>query len=396
MATKKDTGATATSAPTKALSETAKKELLDAAIESSSKNINTTFVETGDIGLDLALSNGLGLPEGSSILFWATPGVGKTTMVGDMCKRLLDEAARAQEPYKVLYIAVENSKELLKALGLGKYMSSKDLLYLTGQTNWRKVELYYDAVLKGYKEFKDVKVIIIDSVNNVLSDSNLEKSGADGDYGTRAKERSNFYSKYLPVCSERGITSIFISQARKKQDAGLYEDPNKAAVTQVDLHNVEVIIKCTKKTLTSADGQVLKKSVFGEVKEQKRYVLKLDSTAANCKNRFYQGLPAEILVVKGSGVDNSYSLRKLLEFNKYLTGTGGWFTFSSEISDLIGVPADKKLRVAEVNDYLRNNMGPLVEFLKEAGQYKLSADESNMSEEETFDDEEDSSDEGEE
>ncbi len=376
-------------APTKSLTETAKKELLDTVVESSMKNIDTTFVETGNIGFDLEVSNGLGLPEGSSILFWATPGVGKTTLIGDVCKRLLDEAKRNGKPYKILYIADENSKDLLKALGLEPYMASKDLLYLYGQTNWRKVELYYDAVLKGYKDFKGVKVIIIDSVNNVLSDSNLEKSSADGDFGTRARERSNFYSKYLPICSEKGVTSIFISQARKKQDATMYEDQNKAAVTQVDLHNVEVIIKCSKKVLSSSDGQVLKKTAFGDVKDQKRYVLKLDSTPSNCKNRFYQGLLVEVLVVKGKGIDNTYTLRKLLEFYKYLKNASGWFTFSEGVAKLIGIDKEKKLRVSQVNELLRAHMGTLIGVLKEAGQYKLDADEEDLAEEETFENTED-------
>ena len=47
------------------------------------------FVETGDVGLDLALSDGKGLPIGSSTLLWAKPGSGKTTVVADACKRLM-------------------------------------------------------------------------------------------------------------------------------------------------------------------------------------------------------------------------------------------------------------------------------------------------------------------
>ena len=383
MATKKTTGFT--SAPTSALSETAKRALLDAAVEQSYKNIDTKFIETGDIGFDLAVSNGLGLPEGSSILLWAKQAVGKTTILGDICKRLLDEATRKGEDYKILFIAVENSKELLKSIGLGKYMMSKQLLYLTGQTNWRKIELYYDAVLQGYKDFAGVKLIIIDSVNQVLSDANVEKSGSDGDFGTRARERGNFYAKYLPVCSEKGITSVFISQVRKKQDAGMYEDPSKAAVTHADLHSVEVIFKCTKKVLSSADGQVEKDSPFCKVKAQKRYIVKLDSSCTDCKNRFFDSVPAEILVVKGVGVDNTYALRKLLEFNKYMKGSGGWFTFNTELSKALNLPDKKNMRISEVNSILRDNMGLLIDILKKAGKYCLDPSEVDLSQEETFD-----------
>ena len=44
--------------------------------------------------------------------------------------------------------------------------------------------------------------------------------------------------------------------------------------------------------------------VLRQTKVQKRYVLRLDSAAANCKNRFFKALPAEVLVVKGEGIDS--------------------------------------------------------------------------------------------
>ena len=50
---------------------------------------DTSFIETGNIGFDMALSNGLGLPIGSSVLLWAAPACGKTTLFADVSKRLI-------------------------------------------------------------------------------------------------------------------------------------------------------------------------------------------------------------------------------------------------------------------------------------------------------------------
>lgn len=368
------------------ISATARKEILEAALKNSKAHIETTYRETGDIGFDLAVTNGLGLPEGSSVLFWADAGIGKTTLVGDVCKRLLGRAEKEGTPYRILYLATENSKELLKAMGLTEAMDSGSLIYVgEQQLTWRMVEAFYEGILQSFKGYENIKMVIIDSVNNVLSEANMQKSGADGDFGTRAKERGNFYAKYFPKCSEKGVTTMLISQARQKQDAGMYEDSKKAAVTFADRHNVEVIFKCTKKALKGTDGQVQIKTAFGDVKEQRRYVLKLDSSATDCKNRFFKGLPAEVLVVKGEGIDNSYALRKLLEFRNFLKQSAGWYTFSSAVAELLQIPEDKKLRIADVNKYIKENMGTLVQFLKDAGLYRLDADESDLSEEEDFD-----------
>ena len=161
------------------------------------------YIETGDIGLDLALTDGKGLPMGSSILFWAKPGCGKTTVVVDACKRLIQKAKATKKPFKTVYIGVEDSKGLISSLGMDEYIESGDFLYISGQLCWRQIEIIYTLALRGEGKFKDVKLIAIDSINNVLSDQNMKASVADGDFGTKARERSNFYSKFLPLCKEK-------------------------------------------------------------------------------------------------------------------------------------------------------------------------------------------------
>ena len=62
------------------------------------------FIETGNIGFDLALSNGKGIPVGASVLLWADPGCGKSTILADVSKRLLKRSKKNNIPFKVLYI----------------------------------------------------------------------------------------------------------------------------------------------------------------------------------------------------------------------------------------------------------------------------------------------------
>ena len=332
------------------------------------------YLETGNVGLDLALTDGKGLPLGSSVLLWATPGVGKTTVLGDLCKRLISTYNSKENPFKVLYIDVEDSTGLLTSLGLDKYKKSKDFIHLRKQLCWRQIEGIYNAILNKEPIWEDIKVVVIDSVNNILSDQNIKNSIADGDFGTRSKERSSFYSKFLPRCKEEGVCTFLISQARQKQNAGMYEDPNKAAVSNVDLHNVDIIIKCTAKTNSTDASKIEETTIFGTDKVASKYIMVMDSKATGCKNRYIKGHSVELMVEKGKKVHNYYTVRKMLEGNKFLKTSGGWYTFSKEICEAFGI-SDSKLRVNAANKIVEEHMGDFITFLKKVGKYKVGLEE---------------------
>lgn len=359
---------------------------------------DTEFIETGNIGFDFAVSNGKGLPIGDSILLWAKPGCGKTTVIVDVCKRLIEKGKATNKPFKVLYVAVERSRELMATLGMNKYMllkdgsGSGDFLYLPGGYCWRQIEKIYNIILEGKEElYKDVKVIVIDSINSIGSDQSQKNSVADGDYGTRARERANFYPKMLPKCKEKGITSIFISQLRKKQDVKTpFEDPTKAAVSTADLHYVDAIFKCTSSTNTTDASKAIVNTIYGKQKNTIKWIFKMDSTATDCKNRYFEGNITEILCEKKRGCLNYYSLCKLLEGNKLAKTAGGWWTINKELCESLNLP-NGKLRKAELNKILHEHACELVEFLKKAGMYKvdINSEEVAMTEEDFTDEDED-------
>lgn len=353
--------------------------------ESIKENKPLEYVETGNIGLDLALSDGKGLPMGASILLWAKPGSGKTTIVADASRRLIKKAKANGETFKVLYLAVEDSSGLMSALGMDEYMDSEDFLYVPRGFCWRQVETFYEAVLNGYGKYEGVKLIVIDSVNNVLSDQNVKNSVADGDFGTKSRERSAFYSKFLPLCKEKGISSIFISQVRQKQAASMYEDPNKAAVSNVDLHNVDIIIKCTALTDTKYASKIEEETIFGTDKVSSKCIFRMDSKAADCKNRFIRGNAVDLLFEKGKCVWNYFVIEKMLLANKLLkVPSNGWYTFDKEISETFDLP-DSKMRLEEVHGFVQDHIGDFVELLKRMGKYKVKISETEVpvTEEET-------------
>ena len=350
------------------------KALLDKAAEKAKP---VEYIETGNVGLDLALTDGKGLPMGSSTLFWAKPGSGKTTIVADASRRLIQSAKNRGEVFKVLYLAVEDSSALMSSLGMDEFIESEDFIYVGKQLCWRHIETFYEAVLNGYGKYNGVKLIVIDSVNNVLSDQNMKNSVADGDFGTKSRERSQFYSKFLPLCKERGISSFFISQVRQKQNAGMYEDPNRAAVSNVDLHNVDIILKCSASSNLTDASKIEEETIFGKDKVASKCIFKMDSKATDCKNRYIKGNAVELLFEKGKCVWNYYTVKKLLLGNKLLKMAAGWYTFDSEICSSFGIP-ENKLRNAEVNNIVQNHIGDFIELLKKMGKYKVGIKETEI------------------
>ena len=338
----------------------------------------TEFIETGNIGFDMAISNGRGLPLGSSILFWGAPGCGKTTLFADVARRLIRTHKAEDKPFRVLYLAVEGSKELMKSLGLKEYIDSKDFIYIERRFTWSQVELFYDAVLAGKGEYKDVKLIVIDSINNVLSDQNVKNSVSSGDFGSKAKDRNNFWAKYLPVCKQKRISTFMVAQMRQKQDAGtsMFAEKEKAAASFSDLHNADVIFKCKKLTNNKDSVKVITKTAFGENKDTIKYVLMLDPTNAASKNRIDRTYQCEILLEKGVGAHNYYALRKMLILHGFLKENGAWYNFPKEVAEGLGV-SDKKMYMNDVNEIIKENSGAFVNLLKETGCYSIVAKSSD-------------------
>lgn len=352
------------------------KSMLEKALKKAEP---TQFLETGDVGLDLALSDGKGLPMGSSTLFWAKPGCGKTTVVTDACKRLIQAAKSRGEKFQVLYLAVEDSRSLMSALGMDEYIDSGDFIYHAQGFKWRHIEWFYQGVLNHCKGYEDVKLIVVDSVNNVLSDQQSEKSIADGDFGTKARERYAFYQKFLPLCKEEKISSFFISQVRHNQNAKTPYDPSdKAAVGDGDLHNVDIILKCTASSSGNDASKIEEETIFGTEKVSSKCIFTMSSQATYCKNRYTRGNKVELLFEKGKCVWNYYTVKKLLLGNKLIKSpTSGWYTFDPEICSTFNI-SENKLRNSEVNQIVQDHVGDFVSLLKKMGKYKVGIRETEV------------------
>ncbi len=115
---------------------------------------------TGISELDRVL--GGGLVEGSVILLAGEPGIGKSTLLMQICGQIGDSC-------KVLYVSGEESKGQLK-IRAERLGVSADFLYVLTETN-------IDDILNEYDQIKP-DVMIVDSIQTMYSEASSSMSGS--------------------------------------------------------------------------------------------------------------------------------------------------------------------------------------------------------------------------
>lgn len=348
--------------------------------------LSSRYIETGCVGFDLGLTNGNGIPEGAMISMFAPPGVGKTTITADVIYRILDKAEKEKKNFKICYIDGEGSRELLRAMGLQRFIDSGSLLLidvdeLKGEISFDKVEEIYSAILEGKDEkYKHIKMIVIDSLTSVTSKTLLEANVDKADFGSNAKERERFYRKYVPRLKQKRIINIFICQVRRNQGASTnpYASQTRPATSELDQHWMDFIIKFAKKESASNEGINKIKVVTAEGVQEvtRRFQLGMSTKGDGCKNRYGDMPNMTMLVERGKRIINTFSMRKLLETLKYVkkeVASKKLWSMQDELCDLINredFKGNKEIKEFDINTAIRENILKIKQFLKDQNLYK--------------------------
>ena len=150
----------------------------------------TLRTSTGFDELDRVL--GGGLVKGSLILLGGEPGIGKSTLILQICDKVQGEG-------KVLYVSGEESAEQIKLRADRLGIKNEDILFL-GETD---IELVNEAIIET-----EPKLVIIDSIQTMYSD---ELSAAAGS----VSQVREITSQIMRVCKSREITTIIIGHVTK-------------------------------------------------------------------------------------------------------------------------------------------------------------------------------------
>lgn len=396
---------------TKKATTTAKKKAPTVSDKTENNDLKrlkpTSYLLTGDVGLDIVLSDGKGIPLGANIMLFGLPGTGKTTLLGDTLKRILDAYKKVGLPMRIHYVDSESSRELLESTGVMEYVYQKEeyapqqVIYHEHVNSFKYLEELYKRMMDVKDNWgKDIYFIIIDSVTKLSAESQLTHEVDKGDFGDNARARKKLYGKWLSAIQELDITQFWVSQMATKQNVtNLYEDPKKPAVSDFDMHNMDIILRLsTNKDTKNVDIKKIEyDTILGKKEDVPKYLLTIDPGQKNfTKNRYGQNLPVEIMLWRGHGVINAYIIRKILEAHKFIHKLDDQnFSMCQELADYLGREAleaagitniDKFKRKPNLNRLCSLYNNTLIEFLhiKDAYCMKLKNDEGEVEDDGLF------------
>ena len=148
-------------------------------------------VLTGYSELDRVL--GGGLVKGSLVLVGGEPGIGKSTLILQLCDKVCGDG-------KVLYVSGEESAEQIKLRADRLGINNDDILFL-GETD-------IDVIQSNILEINP-KLVIIDSIQTMYSDEITSAAGT-------VSQVREITARIMRLCKSNGITTIIIGHVTKE------------------------------------------------------------------------------------------------------------------------------------------------------------------------------------
>ena len=146
--------------------------------------------KTGFDELDRVL--GGGLVKGSLTLLGGEPGIGKSTLILQICDKIKREG-------QVLYVSGEESAQQIKIRADRLGIKNNDIVFL-GETD---IDVIEDAILKT-----NPKLVIIDSIQTMYSDEITSGPGS-------VSQVREITARIMKMCKQEEITTIIIGHVTK-------------------------------------------------------------------------------------------------------------------------------------------------------------------------------------
>lgn len=166
-----------------------KKTVTPVSLKSIEK-IKISRVSSGFDELDRVL--GGGFVNGSLTLLGGEPGIGKSTLILQICEKFKTDG-------KVLYVSGEESAEQIKIRADRLGINSENIMFL-GETDINAIEQTIEVM--------DPKLVIIDSIQTMYSDDITSAPGS-------VSQVREITSRIMKMCKMKGITTVIIGHVTK-------------------------------------------------------------------------------------------------------------------------------------------------------------------------------------
>ena len=166
-----------------------KKTVTPVSLKSIEK-IKISRISSGFDELDRVL--GGGFVNGSLNLLGGEPGIGKSTLILQICEKFKTDG-------KVLYVSGEESAEQIKIRADRLGINSENIMFL-GETDINAIEQTIEDM--------DPKLVIIDSIQTMYSDDITSAPGS-------VSQVREITSRIMKMCKMKGITTVIIGHVTK-------------------------------------------------------------------------------------------------------------------------------------------------------------------------------------
>ena len=181
---KKETGSSLSS-------KVEKKKLISPRLLNDVIGKDSSRISSGILELDRVL--GGGLVKGSLVLVGGEPGIGKSTLILQVCNKMHGEG-------KVLYISGEESAEQIKIRADRLNINNDNILFL-GETD---IDIIEEQIL-----LVNPKLVIIDSIQTMYSDEITSAAGT-------VSQVREITARIMKMCKSNEITTIIIGHVTKE------------------------------------------------------------------------------------------------------------------------------------------------------------------------------------
>ena len=328
------------------------------------------LTETGIYPLDIIL--GGGYEKGDIIEVSGDTGLGKTTMVLELCKKAYFSGLT------IAYLDVENAVKASFFRNLGipldevGSVAGEHKFFLASPCNFKELEDICTVLLRDLEVPYDI--LIIDSLSNVNQFAeNLTVESKE--MGLRARQETLFFSKFKPDFRRSKTTAVVVNQMRTKMQSFGYmmkvsEDSSGGKSSK---HNFDIRLRLSKGTsLCRKEETILGSKRKGSEMTDDQTIYGSVSRLSAIKNRNERpDIPVNLHVIYGRGISNvKFVADVITRIELYKTKGGGFWNFPDDcpipvLRELVGRGKE------ELETVVEEHLEVIVKYLKDIGHWSL-------------------------